>query len=62
MNPHLNINKYFKDQLKTCLSNKFGADTNRHINKTPMKRNTRVLVLVIFMSMELPVQEKCSKC
>ena len=43
LNPHLNMNKAFKDQLKTCLSNTFGADTKRHIIKTPMNRYTRVL-------------------
>ena len=48
LNPHLNMNKYFNDQVKTCLSNTFGADTNRHINKTLMNRYTRVLVLVVF--------------
>ena len=36
LNPHLNMNKAFKDQVKACLSNTFGADTNRHINKTLM--------------------------
>ena len=36
LNPHLNTNKSFKDQVKTCLSNTFGADTNKHINKTLM--------------------------
>ena len=30
LNPHLNMNKAFKDQVKTCLSNTFGADTNLH--------------------------------
>ena len=39
LNPHLNMNKAFKDQVKTCLNNTFGADTNRHINKTLMKPN-----------------------
>ena len=48
LNPHLNMNKTFKDQVKTCLSNTFGADTNRNINKTLMKQNTRVLALFIF--------------
>ena len=48
LNPHLNMNKAFKDQVKTCLSNTFGADTNRYINKTLMKPNTRVLALIIF--------------
>ena len=47
LNPILNKNKSFKDQVKTCLSNTFGADTNKHINKTLMKRNTRVLELVV---------------
>ena len=48
LNPHLNMNKDFKDQVKTCLSNTFGADTNKHINKTLINRDTRVLALVIF--------------
>ena len=48
LNPHLNMNKYFKDQVKTCLSNTFDADTNRHIIKTLMNRYTRVLALVVF--------------
>ena len=34
LNPKLNKNKAFKDQVKSCLSNTFGADTNKHINKT----------------------------
>ena len=46
LNPHLNMNKAFKYQAKTCLSNTFGADTNRNINKTLMNRYTRVLALV----------------
>ena len=48
LNPHLNKNKAFKYQVKTCLSNTFGADTNKHINKTLMNRDTRVLALVVF--------------
>ena len=48
LNLHLNMNKGFKDQVKTFLSNTFGADTNRHINKTPMNRYTRVLALLVF--------------
>ena len=62
LNPHLNQNKAFKYQVKTCLSNTFGADTNKHINKTPMNQDTRVLALVIFMSLGLSIQGKCSKC
>ena len=34
--------------MKTCLSNTFGADTNKNINKTLMNRDTRVLALVVF--------------
>ena len=48
LNPHLNTNKAFKDQVKTCLSNTFGADTNIHINKTLMNQYKRVLALVVF--------------
>ena len=31
LNPNLNKNKAFKDQVKICLNNTFGADTNKHI-------------------------------
>ena len=48
LNPHLNTNRAFKDQVKTCLSNTFCEDTNKHINKTLMNQDTRVLALVIF--------------
>ena len=47
-NPVLHTNKCFRDQVKACLNNTFGADTNKHINKTLMKRDTRVLALVVF--------------
>ena len=46
-NPTLHTNKKFRQQVKSCLSNSFGADTNKHINKTLMKQNTRVLALVV---------------
>ena len=62
LNPHLNMKKSFKDQVKKCLSNTFGADTNRHINKTLMNRYTIVLALVFFMCMGLSIQGRCSKC
>ena len=47
LNPNLNMNRAFRDKVKTCLSNTFGADTNRHINKILMNRYTRVLALVV---------------
>ena len=47
LNPQLNMNKYFKYQVKTCLSDTFGADTNKHINYILLKRNTRVIALVV---------------
>ena len=34
--------------MKACLKNTFGPDTNKHIHKTLMKQNTRVLALVVF--------------
>ena len=33
LNLKLNKNNALKDQVKTCLNNIFGADTNKHINK-----------------------------
>ena len=47
-NPTLHTNKVFREQMKACLNNTFGPDTNKHINKTLMKRDTRVLALVVF--------------
>ena len=47
INPTLHTNKVFKEKVKACLSNSFGSDTNKHINKTLMKRNKRVLALVV---------------
>ena len=47
-NPTLHTNKVFKDQVKAFLSNTFGADTNKHINKILLKRNTRVIALVVY--------------
>ena len=46
--PVLHTKKVFRYQVKACLNNTFGADTNKHINKTLMKRDTRVLALVVF--------------
>ena len=34
--------------MKASLINTFGADTNKHINRTLMKQDTRVLALVVF--------------
>ena len=34
LNPTLYTNKVFREQVKACLNNIFGADTNKHINKT----------------------------
>ena len=46
-NPNLHTKKVFREQVKACLSNTFGADTNKHINKTLIKRNTRLLALFV---------------
>ena len=47
-NPTLHTNKVFKEKVKACLSNTFGADTNKHINKILLKQSTRVLALVVY--------------
>ena len=33
-NPTLYTNKVFREQVKACLKNTFGTDTNKHIHKT----------------------------
>ena len=38
MNPNLNRNRAFKYQVKVCLKNTFGTDTNIHIGKTLSKK------------------------
>ena len=48
MNIYLNSNKAFREQVKVCLKNTFGPDTNIHISKILSKKDTRVLALVIF--------------
>ena len=48
MNSNFNRNRAFRDQVKVCLKNTFGKDTNIHIVKTLSEKNTRVLALVIF--------------
>ena len=47
-NPTLHTKKVFREQVKACLSNSVGADTNKHINKILMKRNTIVLALFVY--------------
>ena len=46
-NPTLHTNKAFKEQVKACLSNTFVADTNKHINNILLRRNTRVIALIV---------------
>ena len=46
-NTTLHTNKDFKEQVKACLSNTFGTDTNKHINNILLRQNTRVIALVI---------------
>ena len=48
MNPHLNTNKASREQVMGCLKNTFGPSTNINIGKILLKKNTRVLALVMF--------------
>ena len=48
MNPNLHKNKVFREQVKVCMKNTFGASTNAHIGKILSKDNTRVLELFMF--------------
>ena len=44
MNPNLNKNKAFKEQVKGCLKNKFGPSTNIHTGKILLKKNKSVSI------------------
>ena len=46
-NPTLYKHKVFKDQVKSCLGNTFGTDTNKHINDILLRPNTRVITLIV---------------
>ena len=46
-NPYIYRHKVFKEQVKACLSNTFGADTNKQINVILKRPNTRVIALII---------------
>ena len=46
-NPSLYKHKVFKYQVKTCLGNTFGADTNKQINNILLRHNTRVIALIV---------------
>ena len=46
-NPNLYKHKVLKDQVKSCLGNTFGADTNKHINDILLRSNTRVIALIV---------------
>ena len=61
MNPTLNRNRAFKYQVKVCLKQTFGPDTNSHISKTLQKPNTRVLSLVIFYESGKTIIRKLSR-
>ena len=48
MNPNLNTNKDFREQVRVSLTNTFYTSTMAHISKILLKKDTRVLVLVTF--------------
>ena len=52
INPGLNINKSFIEQVKKCMFTTFGAITQPLIKATLAKNNTSVLALLIFIIQE----------
>ena len=48
INPKLNINKEFREQVDKCTNTTFGPIKQPHIKAKPSKKKTRVLVLLIF--------------
>ena len=48
INPTLNINKAFKEQVNKCMNNLFDAITQPNIKTRLEKKRTRVLALLMF--------------
>ena len=48
INPNLNINKEFREQVETCMFTTFGEITQLLIKATLVKNNTSVLALIMF--------------
>ena len=48
INPTLNINKVFKEQVTKCMKTTFGEIAQSHISIILAKKNTRVLALLMF--------------
>ena len=61
INPTLNINKLFKEQVTRCKKTTFGAITQPHISKILAKQNTRVLALLMFYETR-KILRNVSKC
>ena len=45
INPDLNINKSFKEQVNKCMENTFGAITQPHISKILSKKYKSVSII-----------------
>ena len=48
INPTLNINKSFREEVTECMNNTFVAITQPHIKTTLEKKKTRVSALLMF--------------
>ena len=48
MNPNLNLNKVFREQVKVCMITTFSTSTMTQISRILLKPNTRFLALVMF--------------
>ena len=48
MNPNLNMNKLFREQVRVCMKNTLPTSTMTKISKILLKLNARVIALVMF--------------
>ena len=62
MNPNLNMNKVFREQVKVCMKTIFSTSNMTQISKILLKPNTRVLALAMFFDNRKKMQRKCSEC
>ena len=61
INPKLNINKAFREQVHKCMNNTFGPSNQPFIRSTLAKNNTRVLALLMFYETR-KILRKISNC
>ena len=62
INPELNVNKAFIEQVETCMYTTFDEITQPFIKATLAKKNTSLLELILFYETRSDNHEKIYRC